>query len=817
MRAVQKLAVVSAVAGLALAAAPRPLDTPAREMYQALNNLRADAAHVYTVRDVSLRRDAVRISLSEGKLAFLKPFEGKVLGAVFTGRGRVLAVPRDAVEKLSIARFLGTPLVDEPFSKAYLRFTDDTAADIEKQLRQSAAVESPDGDFADGWNSTVGNLNPAHSLRTLCDRLSTSPLPYFYGMLLGDRTGPFDVVVDDRREEQVLLGRVRPNAGTRYYDLWASFPRAEAGGEGARIVAPVAYKVETVIAADLSLEGHATLALKALRDGERVISLELSRSLTLESLKGEDGQPLPFFQNEELSRKQIIERGNDWVLVVLPAATRTGQEIRLQANYRGSVISDAGNGVYYVGERGTWYPHVAGYRNFATFDLSFRWPRRLTLVATGKKMDEHEEGDWRSGRWQSEAPVILAGFNLGEYASEQLESGGVRIAVHANRQLERAILERFNPPSADPIRNGGIGWGRPSPPSSPGTMPIPPMAPPNPAAVLKQLARDVADSIRGMERWNGPFPFRQLEISPIPGSFAQGWPGLLYLSTMAFLAAEEEGRAGIAERDQRSFHELLPYHEVAHQWWGNVVGWTSYRDEWIDEALANYCALLYLESKKPTEHALTPWLENYRNDLIRKLPEGELIYDQAGPLILGQRLDSSIIPDGFNRVVYAKGTWVMHMLRMMLRDPGAKEPDARFARLLRSLVEEHRRSTLSSAEFQRAVERVMTPEMALEGGHSMDWFFDQWVRGTGIPRYGLEFKVVAQGQTFVVRGTLKQSAVAEHFLARVPLYGAGASGKPVLLGAVVTGAAETAFHFTTRVNPKRVVIDPNQTLLWREK
>jgi hypothetical protein len=97
----------------------------------------------------------------------------------------------------------------------------------------------------------------------------------------------------------------------------------------------------------------------------------------------------------------------------------------------------------------------------------------------------------------------------------------------------------------------------------------------------------------------------------------------------------------------------------------------------------------------------------------------------------------------------------------------------------------------------------------------MDWFFDQWVRGTGIPRYEVEFKVVPQGQTFVVRGTLKQSAVADHFLARVPLYAAGPSGKPVLLGAVITGAPSTPFHFTSRVNPKRVLIDPNQTVLWR--
>jgi hypothetical protein len=815
MRAVWKFALVTAVIGATLAAAPRRADSPARELYQSLNNLRVDPSRVYTVREIALRRDAVRISLSEGKLAFLTPLDGKVIGAVFIGRGRVLAVPRDAVEKFSIARFLGTPLLDEPFSKAYLRFTDGTAAELERQLRESAAPTSPDGDFADGWNATVANLNPWHSLRALCDWLSTSPVPYFYGMVLGDHTGPLDVMVDDRREEQVVLGRARSSAGGHFYDLWASFPRAEAAAENARIVAPVAYTVDTTITADLGLEGHATLLLKALRGGERVIPLELSRALTLESLAADDGQPLPFFQNEELSRKEIAERGNDSFLVVLPAATRVGQELRLRASYRGSVISDAGNGVYFVGDRGTWYPHAAGLGSFVNFDLHFRWPRRLTLVATGKKTQEQEDGDWRSGRWQSEMPVVLAGFNLGEYASEQLDAGGVRIAVHANRQLERAILDRFNAQAADPMTDNLMGRGRPTPPPGVGDLPPSVMPPPNPAAVLKQLAHNVAESTKEMERWNGPFPFHQLEISPIPGSFGQGWPGLLYLSTMAFLPPEAERRAGVARREQLNLHDLMPYHEVAHQWWGNVVAWTNYRDAWIGESLANYCALLYLEGKKPAEHTLGQWLENYRDDLIRKLPEGEGIYDDAGPLVLGQRLESSVIPDGYARVVYPKGTWVIHMLRMMLRDAGSKEPDARFNMLLRGLVEEHRGAGLSTAEFQRAVERVMTREMALEGGHSMDWFFDEWVRGTGIPRYQLEFKISPQAQSYMVRGTLKQSGVPEHFLARVPLYAAGSSGKLVLLGAIVTDAEATPFQFATRMNPKRVVIGPNQTMLWR--
>ena len=129
----------------------------------------------------------------------------------------------------------------------------------------------------------------------------------------------------------------------------------------------------------------------------------------------ENGAPLFYFQNEDMSRHDILERGNDALLIVLPAPVRLGEEIRLEVRYHGNVISSAGNGVEFVGERGTWFAHVGGGDHFALFDLTFRWPKRLTLVATGVRTDLHDDGDVKTGRWQSRVPFAVAGFNLGEY------------------------------------------------------------------------------------------------------------------------------------------------------------------------------------------------------------------------------------------------------------------------------------------------------------------------------------------------------------------------------------------------------------------
>jgi len=153
------------------------------------------------------------------------------------------------------------------------------------------------------------------------------------------------------------------------------------------------------------------------------------------------------------------------------------------------------------------------------------------------------------------------------------------------------------------------------------------------------------------------------------------------------------------------------------------------------------------------------------------------------------------------------------MLREMLRDPNSKEPDARFRELLRAILAEHQFRPLSTAEFQHVVEQHMTPAMDLEGTHRMDWFFDQWVRGTDLPRYTVKFEVKPHGNEFTVSGKLEQAGTEEAFTAPVPLYALRIGGKPERLGVVVTTGAETRFHFESRIRPTRIVIDPNLTLL----
>jgi len=794
---------------LATAVFPATEKSP-HELYDAIKALRIDPSHVYRiapVNHVQLRRGDAVLSFEEGTFTFFSPLDEQITGAVFSGRGHVLAAPREPVEKQQMGRFLGAPVLDQEFINGYFRFTDDTAGELLRQFRDANLTAQTDTSVGPQWDATVALLNPNYTLRILFDRLSPSPKPCFYAGLEGAATGLFDVVLDTQHDEQFLLGQVHKAGGKSFYDVWTSHRIP-----GSPIL-PVAfralhYSIETTISSNNSLDATTSVRLRAETGTERVLAFQLSRALTIDSVTGERGESLPFFQNEGMSLQERSVRGNDYLDVVLPQTPAGRQEFTLHFHYRGNVIQDAGNGVLFVGARESWYPHLGDSAEFSSYDFLLRWPRKLRLIATGSKLEEHEEGEFRVGRWKTEKPMSVAGFNLGEYASASVASGAHSIDVYANRELEEDLRRRLASHDADALTLSSRRFG----PASTGHSVVPPAPSPSPADALKQLGKEIDSSIGFYETFSGPFPFHNLSVSQIPGTFGQGWPGLLYVSTYSFLPSEAQQRAGLSTASQEHFTELVPYHEVAHQWWGNVVAWSSYRDQWIDEAIANYLALLFADTKKNPDHTLHVWLARYRQQLVGKLSGATEAAGDIGALALGSRLNSSKSPAAYEEIIYSKGSWIIHMLREMLRQPGPRNPDARFAALLQTLVTKYAYRALSTDDLQHEVEAVMTPGMDLEGGRSMEWFFEEWVRGTGIPHYRVEFTAQHTEKGYLIRGKLFQTGVPRSFVASVPLY-AGGAGRGALLGTVVAAGPETSFHFMAPNQPRKIVVDPQMTVL----
>ena len=119
-------------------------------------------------------------------------------------------------------------------------------------------------------------------------------------------------------------------------------------------------------------------------------------------------------------------------------------------------------------------------------------------------------------------------------------------------------------------------------------------------------------------------------------------------------------------------------HETAHQWWGDLLSWKSYRDQWLFEALAELQRAA--AARVRISAAVSPGHGEIPQDLLAKNKEGSLLAE-AGPVTFGTRLNCSHFPRGYEAISYGRGTWLFHMLRSMLRDArGGVRPEERRAR-----------------------------------------------------------------------------------------------------------------------------------------
>jgi hypothetical protein len=210
------------------------------------------------------------------------------------------------------------------------------------------------------------------------------------------------------------------------------------------------------------------------------------------------------------------------VAVVFPEPLRAGQRLQLKFSYAGSVLSDAGGGLLYVGARGIWYPNRG--MAMADFDMEFRYPPDWTLVATGSRVMQASLGDGQVSRWVSERPIPMAGFNLGQYTVERSHAGDVVVEAFAAGGVERT----FRVPRPVVVA--------PPPGNSRRSLVLAVPDRPQPALNAEAVAKTSARAITFFSRYFGPYPYGSLVLAQMPGPASQGWPGLIFLSSYAFLS-----------------------------------------------------------------------------------------------------------------------------------------------------------------------------------------------------------------------------------------------------------------------------------------
>ena len=208
--------------------------SPAAVLYRQLRDIHLDPAKVYHIRDASIEREDLHITLDDGTIAFTQAVDGRITGAFFEGEGEILLIPPDRVEKRSLGLFTHAAILEEKFTTAFLRFNDDLAVELEPSLRSQAEDSQA---FVDKWNGTVNSLSEADALRLLTSFLNAktrnrrqdgdrgrrphAASPYRRASSSASSISFFDT---DARE-QISVGQLaRDQYGRSFFNVWTAFP-----------------------------------------------------------------------------------------------------------------------------------------------------------------------------------------------------------------------------------------------------------------------------------------------------------------------------------------------------------------------------------------------------------------------------------------------------------------------------------------------------------------------------------------------------------------------------------------------------------------
>lgn len=786
--------------------------------YAALVDARLEPAG--RIDDGTLRIDRFTFELTGGDLYVLP--HGSAAGdvAVYLGDGVVRGYPPDGVEHQQLEKFLDEDLLEERFD----RFVFWLAGDSGARLRALAA--GPPGSRAGRANDLLDDRREAlleHQFhnpdsRLLLDllapaRASSAPRrpAYFHGQIDGDDHGWFSIEVEPRAIEEVTVFRF--DRRNRVRNVWMGFHAlAEFDGDAARRafagfprdpetdgpapgrlddeddddwnardlgLAPRTLHPEQEAwtprlavrrtDVDLALEGNGDAAGTAAlliepREPLAAVRLRISRFLEVTDVRwrsgwpenaddvraaplltgreagsedkgaaadpsepvGPSGEPLTYVQ-ETHGRLIGDDLHEQWLTVALPRTVAPGERFVLEIGYEGPIVERLRTARgFYLKDTLYWMPaHPDNRRSLQR--LTYRSPENLQIVSGMTLLDERVADGTRITEWVSDTPVRGMSFSVGRFDVTSNEADGVLpIRVYENRSQ--------------------TGF-------SPGA--------------LRKTIEDLEGSVRLYGDYFGAYPYPSLLATETVVHNGQAFPGMLLLTYQAF------GRL------HTGVSELFRAHEVAHQWWGAAVHWEDYRDQWISEGFSHYSAALYILAGLQDEEQFEDILDAWRLDVLGEVSVGQgagmLHYGvrpeviqrsdghESGPLVAGYRLNSTDTPVDYQILVYEKGAFILHMLRMMLTDIETGD-DLPFREMMRRFVRDHRDVAASTRSFETAVEHAF--------GAPMDWFFDQWVYGVDVPTYRPDLEVTRvtdQQPPWLLHGTIRQEDVPETFRMPVPI------------------------------------------------
>ena len=757
-----KLEISSVQAEVSVTASPKANADPVYQQLRQQAKTESEFAGPYaTVNNLVLQRDAGKFTLKSGEIYFLTSIEDRVTGGVFIGEGEFTLVPPTEREKQSLQLFTNEPSITEQFSRLVLRFTDKTFDEIKVSPNAKMATGGPQvsrarDSYREHQQLLRRQLSDNREMRTLVDIYTPARAGFFNAFITGKRYNKLVFLMDPlgipevSPEEVLVLSYGETDGG-----FWTAFHLAEEYAKGTasssedhRLIDMTHHEI------DASIKGaHLTatdvVTFRALTE-TRVVPLNLYRTLRVSRVEDEQGKELNFIQQ---SKDEDADFG-----IIFPQALVAGKTYKVKVQYDGGdALRDSGGGNFILVPRSSWYPNNGGtqFGDRAIFNMTFRFPKGLTFVGTGAPVaPDQREGDITVARWSSgTTELAVAGFNYGRFKKKEVadKESGYNIEFYANEEVPDEVRQMQL--AIDRAESAGVNT----------------MTTLGSISTTKMADSAIADAQNATRIYNaffGKLAYTRLAMTQQPaGNFGQAWPTLVFMPYTAFLDTTQRTQMMGIRGGTDTFWRYVAPHEVAHQWWGHMIGWDSYHDQWMSEGFAEFSASLYVQAIRGNEKFIEFW-DNQRRLITESSPETR---DRkpytVGPVTQGYRLNSGKTGNVARRMIYPKGAYILHMLRMMMYDRGKQ--DAAFQAMMKDFVQTHFNQDVSTEDFKKIVEKHITKDMNLTQNGKMDWFFDAWVYGTEIPSYQYTYQVGADGS---LSGKITQSGVSEKFAMLVPLY-----------------------------------------------
>jgi hypothetical protein len=676
-----------------------------------------DGSRQFNVVNLTISVEDLDVAFETGRL-YLVSSDAGATGVVLVGRGEMRFHPRPATEKSQVKIFCGSETLVAPFTAAFIRMDP---SDFERLVPSDRLTESPvdpadlrraanvfKEDFSKSYHLGLGDLSS--------DLWSLLPGPgNFIAEVRTRRFGTLTYARSKNEPEDITLFDRQRHRNIAVYASEETLARRgrSYNEDDLRDYDVEHYKIDVAVSPGRQwIDGVASVRVRARADGMSTVQLRLADALVVRSITSDRfGRLFGFRVNNQ-----------NIVVVNLPASLIRDTTLTLTLMYSGRVEPQSIEGGESVGiglgqdqvvevpdlaaephflysNRIAWYPQALT-TDYATAAIKISVPPAYACVASGVLESGWPQlaGDKAD---QNERKVY-------SFAAEQ----PLRYLALIVSRFARADARSVTSPPGDSAYTGGDRIGR-----SYETLALSVEANPRQIKNGQNLSERAADIARFYASLAGDLPYPAFTIALTEGTLPGGHSPAYFAQIVEPLPFNT-----LVWRDDPASFDRFPdffiAHELAHQWFGQAVGWGNYHEQWLSEGFAQYFAALYAQHQRG-DSVFQSVLKHMRRWAMRE--------SDQGPVYLGYRLghiksDSRV----YRALVYNKGAAVLHMLRRLLGD------DA-FFRGVRRFYGTSRFRKVGTDDVRRAFEA--------EAGRSLERFFDQWIYGSTLPHLKVQYRV----------------------------------------------------------------------------